>query len=931
MTAFPLPAGGGAATALAAGPSGVWFLDPSASRVGRVHASGHVVEFGGPTPASNGFANSSSLAVGPDGDAYYVPQTGNGSYLVKVTPDGSTTSIALPGSIVPDLFAGPDGVDFPLSPSGSPVPPPISFAVLGGVQIDKIGADGLVTPTSITTPNAYNAYNNSDFTFGPDGNLWFSEANPALIGRIDLVPSTEPAAGPTLVSSSIAPSRVTLAGGPTLGLFAAAGEATPLALADFRHSAGVSILSTSIDWGDGSKPTAGTLVAALGDDTTPGDNPFVDGQVSGSHAYAQAGSYTVTVTIQAVGPDGSAMTSKTTEMVSAVDPSPVPQAPPLSLEAGKSLAFEGPVAVFTTPTPHESSGADFSAMVDWGDGTPPTQETVVGGSEYSYPTGFPGGSGSNPTFSQASTPGLVNVFEVTGGHIYAKGGSFTVKVTLSDQFGHSSTESSPIQVVTGPLAVAPITPANPVSGSIYPANPSAGGTTLDLGTLTDLQGSVAGRFYAVLVDWGDGTTPDAGNVNSTGYPGLPAAGSTEDIQGTHTYAMPGKYTIHYTVGDNQGDSAKGSTTYQATASGLQLTVWPLTGNVGDPINGTSLASFTPTDASNQASDFTATVDWGDGSKPTAGTVASNSGSPNPVAPIPVAQSNPYLTPQPGGLLVSGNHTYTTPGLYTVTVIIDGPGGSTAQSTSTVSVTLSTAQTDYVDSTTPPVFTQGVASPPMPLGNLLLSAGEQASEFKATVNWGDGTPPSLATLVPGTSYQNGGPMLSILAGHDYAQAGGYTVTVSAVGADGIPDVIVNSAIVSPPLVSIVPTAPIMPIIDPDTPPTATPPTPTIPAPVPIALPAPAPAPTPAPTPVTLPVPILALKPSVAPTAAPPGPMILPSPFPRFAPTIAPAGTVVPKPSRHGSSKPTAHHVAAKAKASQLATSKEHSTTPAKPHR
>jgi len=847
VTSFPLPSGGGTATSIAAGPSGVWFLDPSASRVGRVDAAGHVVEFAVPTPSFTSLPAGSSFAVGPNGDAYYIPQAGNNSYLVQVAPDGSTTNILLPGSISSGLFAGPDGVYFPITAAGVGLPPYSPGPVGNNLQLDRIGADGVVTPALTTAPITYS---DTGFLFGPDGNLWFTENNPALIGRIDLNPATVPSTGPTLVASGIAPGRVALASGPALGLFAASGEPTTLTLAGFRHSADVSILSTSIDWGDGTSPTAGSLGSASGDDTNPGDNPFIDGQISGSHVYAQAGSYNVTVTIQAVGPDGSAMSTKAVAKVSAVDPAPASQSPPLTLLAGKSLAFQGPLAIFSTPTPHESSGSDFSATIDWGDGTPATEGTVTGGSEYSYLTGINPGGVTTSTFTPSVPPGLVNIFEVTGGHIYSKVGSFTVKVTLQDQFGHSTTESSPIQVVPGPLAVVPITPANPVASS-YPPFSSPSGSSIDLGTLTDLRGSVAGQTDSVTVDWGDGTTPNPGSVIPTGNLAMGSSGTTSDIQGSHTYAIPGKYTIHYTVTDSQGDSVEASTTYQASAPSLQLTPLPLSISAGDPINGAVLASLTPINSTDPAVAFTATINWGDGSKPTPGTV------------VPGGPVYPSMT---GTLNVLGSHTYATPGLYTMTVSVQGPGGSTAQINSTAAVTFSSAQSDVIDTSPPPVFTQGVASLPKPLGNLQLPTGTLATDFQAMVNWGDGSMPTPATLVPGISTQTSQSLLAINASHDYAQAGSFPITISAVGRDGIPVLINLSATVS------APPPPVLPIVVPANPPIL----PTLPHTMPIASPRPLPGPILAP----VSIPRSTVLPLPTPTAA----MILPSPFPRFAPTV-----------------------------------------------
>ena len=112
ITPFALPIGGGAALALAVGPDGIWFTDPAASRVGEMDYSGHAVEYTGPAAYNDGAI---SLAVGPDGDAYYWAETGNNSwFIVKVAPDGAITPIALPGSIqaIPSMASGPDGIYF---------------------------------------------------------------------------------------------------------------------------------------------------------------------------------------------------------------------------------------------------------------------------------------------------------------------------------------------------------------------------------------------------------------------------------------------------------------------------------------------------------------------------------------------------------------------------------------------------------------------------------------------------------------------------------------------------------------------------------------------------------------------------------------------------------------------------------------------------
>src|SRR5262249_41686581 len=70
-------------------------------------------------------------------------------------------------------------------------------------------------------------------------------------------------------------------------------------------------------------------------------------------------------------------------------------------------AVSGTVATFTDPDPNASASAnEYSASIDWGDGTTATAGTISG-----------------PTGGQ---------FTVTGGHTYADEGSYQITVTITD-------------------------------------------------------------------------------------------------------------------------------------------------------------------------------------------------------------------------------------------------------------------------------------------------------------------------------------------------------------------------------------------------------------------------------------------------------------------------------------------------------------------
>ena len=535
VTTFPLPAGGGNVVELAAGPAGVWFTDPSANRVGEVNFSGHVVEYGAPTPSNVLEVNGMGLVVGPDGDAYYLEQ--NQPSIIKVAPGGLMVSFTVPNSsALTELLAGSDGVYFQTQPNDNPSGSESS-------PLDRLAPDGTLTTVTDVVPE------NAGMTFGPDGNLWFTGF--FSIGRVALAPAPVPEPGPTLVIGGF-PGFQDTATSP----IASVGEATSTDLALSSNSADVTVNSATIDWGDGSAATAGTIVAKpLYSDGFFGNpaEPFDESQVSGSHAYAKAGSYTVTITILGTGPGGAKMTASTVESVSAVDPSPSPQ-PTMNLEAGRSTAFQGPILAFLTPTPHDGSGSDFTATIDWGDKSPPTAGTVVGG------------QGPVSTFIPYPTEGPTNLFEVSGGHTYTMAGSYTLKVTLADSFGHVSTESSPIQVAPGRLAILPTSPIV-VTADSSPGSSASGQDWIDLGTMADFVNGATAATDSVMIDWGDGSAPTAVYLNaSSSGDGQPPSVTSFVVGGTHGYVKAGDYTIKITAADQQGDSTEATATARGVAS-----------------------------------------------------------------------------------------------------------------------------------------------------------------------------------------------------------------------------------------------------------------------------------------------------------------------------------------------------------------------------
>src|SRR5262249_31015070 len=115
--------------------------------------------------------------------------------------------------------------------------------------------------------------------------------------------------------------------------------------------------SATVAWGDGSS-SAGTI--------TPSGGGFT---VSGSHTYAQAGSYTATVTVADAG--GASASGTVTVTVADAPLSAVGR----TVRFTEAAAGSGAVAFFTDPDPHAGAG-QFTALIDWGDGSPPAPGAV---------------------------------------------------------------------------------------------------------------------------------------------------------------------------------------------------------------------------------------------------------------------------------------------------------------------------------------------------------------------------------------------------------------------------------------------------------------------------------------------------------------------------------------------------------------------------
>jgi hypothetical protein len=210
----------------------------------------------------------------------------------------------------------------------------------------------------------------------------------------------------------------------------------------------------------------------------------------------------------------------------------------------------------------------------------------------------------------------------------------------------------------------------------------------------------------------------------------------------------------------------------ALVAGLTLSVFPafadISGTEGTALNSVTVLTFSA-GAGQTASDFTSTINWGDGSTSTGTITGSN-----------------------GQFSVSGSHTYNDEGSFTVSTSASGPGVS---ATNSIAATMTEGDilVGLPDSFN---FTPGVTLSNIVLANFTgILPSNTASDFSATIVWGDGST-STGTVsggggsfnVTGTyMYQTAGPFnFSVTLADDAPGTASATVRGTASVASAVPE-------------------------------------------------------------------------------------------------------------------------------------------------
>lgn len=197
-----------------------------------------------------------------------------------------------------------------------------------------------------------------------------------------------------------------------------------------------------------------------------------------------------------------------------------------------------------------------------------------------------------------------------------------------------------------------------------------------------------------------------------------------------------------------------------TVPALVVTPTPISPVEGNALDGATVATFTDPDPTQNASDFSASVSWGDGTPATTGTVSGGNGGP---------------------YTVTASHTYAEEGTDMLSVTVTDTTDPSNTATATEQVTVADAPlsgsaatlTATAEQSTGPVtvatFTDGnpnATTGDYPPGNI-------------SVDWGDGTSPDTAAAVSGPV----DGVFTVADAHTYTSAGTYTFTVTVTDVGG----------------------------------------------------------------------------------------------------------------------------------------------------
>jgi len=426
--------------------------------------------------------------------------------------------------------------------------------------------------------------------------------------------------------------------------------------------------------------------------------------VDGTHIYAEEGCFSFCITVSDLGGETATITG-TAEVADAPLSGVSTATATGGVEGTTAATLSG--ATFSDANTAASSSDFTVSAVDWGDGSSDTTGLTVSG------------SGGN--------------YCVDGTHIYAEEGCFSFSIAVSDAGGETATITGTAEVADAPLSgVSTATATDGVEGTTA--------ATLSGTTFSDANTAASSSDFTVsAVDWGDGSSDTTGLIVS-------GSGGSYSVDGTHLYAEEGSYNFSITVSDVGGETATitGTTTVSDPAV-VAVGGFTLSAVEGSTSGSQSLATFTDPGGAEALADYSADIDWGDGSSATSGSISFNAGV----------------------FTVQGQHTYAEDGSQAITVTIHHDTAPDVVVSSSAVV----AEGAILGTGVPVSGFEFTRLDNVPVANFTHSNGtDLAGQFTVSIDWGDGATSAGTVSVSGTTY-------TVLGSHTYQDERTYAIVVT----------------------------------------------------------------------------------------------------------------------------------------------------------
>jgi streptogramin lyase len=755
VTEFTIPTANSRPIGITAGADGdLWFTEYAGNKIGQITTSGQITEYSTGITANSG---PDGITLGPDGNLWFTEATA--SQIGQITEQGVVTefSSGISANSFPSyITAGPDGR-------------------LWFTENQKVGA--------ITTDGTVTEYSDSAFngdaslgaiTSGPDGNLWFTEGEGDHVDRITTSGAITQFPPAVTLPQEAGPLSITP--GPQETLWFTEQDANQIGETDTagditQYSAGITSGAgpESITEGPSNLGTPNLYFTEaganqIGEITTGGtvtEFPIsvLDGSPDG-------------ITL---GPDNNLwFTENVSNYGTNGDPSPqiISFSPTGTLVDDYTL----PVQYAGDFLSQIATGPDGALWftVDFTAGGGAIGRVTTGGqfsfytipngtTSNSYPVGIVAGFNNdlwfadegNSAIGQITTAGVImeynqglSVADVPYGITAGPDGNywFTDPSDVDDPIGRIT----PQGVIT--LYQTPTSPAGPMGIALGPddniwfteaeasqigqavltqsifaptGKPASVVATIpssfEIATFEENSSATNPTNFSATINYGDGTS-GPGTIMLVPGEALPGTtGSvTYEVVGTHAYATVGAFAAEVTISTGTGSLAPVPVTIDAL-NPLQVTGQDVDGTAGLRTN-TLVAIFTDLDTTAMPDDFTAIVNWADGTS---------------------SAGNIYWYTSPSGLsefAVYAGHIYATAGAFVASVTVeDTRYGLTASGSSTATVAAATAFSPY-NEIGPNSLTPGAGATDITLGpdNALWFTESNSSEIGRIDSSGDVT-------------------------------------------------------------------------------------------------------------------------------------------------------------------------------------------------